>query len=105
MTESCILTKGCGGIALPYHKNLKVTTVLNTASNRICGIQIQTKSFLLTVLGVYLPCSDQGLDCFREHLVELETLVSKSQHVGAVVVVGDVNSHIGSLVGQGERTI
>ena len=33
---------------------------------------------LLSVVCVYLPCIDQGVDCYREHLVELERVVSES---------------------------
>ena len=35
----------------------------------------------ITALGVYLPCSDMGMECYSEHFVELENLISKSEHL------------------------
>ena len=51
----------------------------------------------VSVIGVYLPCLNQGLDCYREHLVELERVISDSQLLGSVVVLGDFNAHLGEV--------
>ena len=51
----------------------------------------------MSVIGVYLPCLDQGVDCFREHLQELERLISESRLLGPVILLGDFNAHIGGL--------
>ena len=55
----------------------------------------------LSVVGVYLPCDclDQRMDIFREHLVELEHVISESELLGPVVVTGEFNAHIGKLGG------
>ena len=51
-------------------------------------------SSLLTVIGVYLPCLNLGVDCYREHLTELERVVSESRLLGPVTVLGDFNAHL-----------
>ena len=53
----------------------------------------------ISVIGVYLPCSDQGIDCYRDHLCELERVISDSVHIGPVIIIGDFNAHLGSLGG------
>ena len=41
----------------------------------------------------------QGMDNFREHLVELERVVRESELLGPVMVTGDFNAHLGKLGG------
>ena len=87
-----------------YRKDLKVMPILNIASDRICGIRVEFPSdshdrTIISVLGVYLPCLDKGIESYREHIIELENLISDSQHFGAVVIAGDFNAHIGCLGG------
>ena len=50
---------------------------------------------LWCLLGVYLPCLDQGVDCYRDHLVELERVISESELQSPVMVLGDFNAHLG----------
>ena len=50
---------------------------------------------LLSVIAVYLPCLDLGVDCYREHMKELEKVVSESRLLGPVTVLGDFNAHLG----------
>ena len=59
---------------------------------------------VVSVIGVYLPCLDQGVDCYREHLVELERVISESELQGPVVVLGDFNAHLGGEAG-GEQNL
>ena len=85
-----------------YRKDLKVSPVLNIRSDRICGIRVRVNSShfdLLTILGVYLPCAGVGLEWYREHLEELENLVGEGERLGAVVIAGDFNAHLGKLGG------
>ena len=49
----------------------------------------------MSVTGVYLPCLDLGVDCYREHLVELERVISESELQGPIMVLGDFNAHLG----------
>ena len=39
-----------------------------------------------------MPCLDVGLDCYSEHLIELERVISESDELGLVVVLGDFNA-------------
>ena len=56
---------------------------------------------VVSVIGVYLTCLDQGVDCYREHLVELERVISESELQGPVMVLGDFNAHLGGeIVGE-----
>ena len=51
----------------------------------------------MSVIGVYLPCLDQGVDYYREHLVEPERVISDAQQIGSVCVLGDFNAHVGGV--------
>ena len=46
-------------------------------SDGICGIRVKINNSLFSVVGVYLPCINQGVDRYREHLLELEHLMSE----------------------------
>ena len=48
----------------------------------------------MSIIGVYMPCTDFSLDCYSEHLVELERVISGSESLGPVVVMGDFNAHL-----------
>ena len=51
---------------------------------------------LLSAIAVYLPCFDLGVDCYREHMKELERVVSESRLLDPVTVLGDFNE-VGSV--------
>ena len=40
-----------------------------------------------------------GMECYSEHLVELENLISESERLGPIVIIGDFNAHLGKLGG------
>ena len=44
-------------------------------------------------------CADMGIDCYGEHLIELERLISEGQQLGPIVITGDFNAHLGTLDG------
>ena len=93
---------GCGGIALLWHKNLGATPVYDISSDRICAVRFGDSTnhhSTVSIIGVYLPCADQGLECYRLHLLELESLVVDSALLRPVIVLGDFNAHLGSLGG------
>jgi len=41
-----------------------------------------------------------GMECYSEHLIELEWVVSEHQPDGPVIVMGDFNAHLGTLGGR-----
>lgn len=71
-------------------------------SDRICAIRFcdpNNNVSTVSVIGVYLPCSDQGMDCYRDHLLELERIISDSILIGPVIILGNFNAHLGPLGG------
>ncbi len=102
LDENSSLLRGCGGVGILWRNNLDATPISCISSDRICGIRVKlslAEPAELTILGVYLPCADQGLEAYCEHLVELERLVSEGQRLGPVVIAGDFNAHLGPLGG------
>ena len=53
-------------------------------------------SSVVTIIGVYMPCIDKGMDCYQHHLLQLEKLISESSLVWAVIIL---NAHLGNLGG------
>ena len=83
-------------------KSLDVTQIYDIQSNRICGIRVRKAlddDTWISILGVYFPCLDLGIDLFHDCLVELERVISESECLGPVFVVGDFNAHLGSMWG------
>ena len=78
------------------YKGLEATQIIGINSDCICGISFRqgSSSNVMSVIGVYLPCLDLGIDCYRQHLVELERVVSECETLGSVVILGDCNAHL-----------
>ena len=88
------------GVGVLWKKSLDAVPISGIESDRIVGVTLKLSSSqpsCLTVLSVYLPCADQGLQVFCEHLIELQRLVTEAQQCGLVVVLGDFNAHLGHL--------
>ena len=76
-TECSELVRGCGGVALLWRSSLPVTPVTTLNSDRITAVQVSINSSTsLSVIGVYLPTSDNPIDVYREYISELEIVVS-----------------------------
>ena len=100
LNANSTLSRGCGGVGLMWKKDLDAVPISSISSDRICGLRIKLQRHAtseITVLGVYLPCSDMGMECYSEHLVELENLISESERLGPIVIIGDFNAHLGKL--------
>ena len=85
-----------GGIL--WHRSIAATPISGINSDRVIGIRFSMDDgdrSVVSVIGVYLPCLDQGVDCYRDHLVELERVISESELQGPVMVLGDFNAHLG----------
>lgn len=66
-------------------------------SDRLFSVRLQFSGLpvsTLSIIGVYLPCIDQGLDSFAECLSELERLICESKRLGPVIVAGDFDFNI-----------
>ena len=101
LTEESTLRRGCGGIGIMWRKTLDATPIPSISSDRICGLSIRSSNqeTVFSVIGVYLPCADLGIEYYCEHLMELERLISDQQQQGPVIVMGDFNAHLGTLGG------
>ena len=81
-----------------FRKSLNISPISNISSDRICGIRVDLTSpepSCITVLGVYLPCADQGVDGYCSALLELEQLISTTSSHGPVLIAGDFNAPLG----------
>ena len=89
-------------VAVMFRKFLHVSPISSVSSDRICDIQIHLTSpdpQFITVIGVYLPCAEQGMDAYSNALLELEQLITTSSRLGPVLISGDFNAHLGPLGG------
>jgi exonuclease III len=95
LTESCTLTRGCGGVGLLWRKSLEITPLVNVISDRFCALQLQTSSGVrITVFAVYLPTSSYSDDEFLSYLAGLQAQVSEFDKLGPVIICGDFNTHL-----------
>jgi hypothetical protein len=73
LTENSTLRRGCGGVGLMWRKEINATPISSISSDRICGLRVKSPhpgAADITIIGVYLPCSDTGVECYTEHLRE-----------------------------------
>ena len=76
-----------------WRNTLNANPISCISSDRICGIRVKLSSSEpaeLTILRVYLPCADLGLETYCKHL---ESLISEGQKPGPVLIAGDFNAH------------
>ena len=100
--------RGCGGIGILWHKSIAASPISSTGSDRTCGIRFSLddrESTIMPVIGVYLPRLDQGIDCYTDHLIELECVIRDSQLLGPVVVLGDYKAHLRGGGGEGVQNL
>ena len=89
--------RGCGGVGMIWHNSIAAIPISGINSDRVCGIRFKMNDddqSLMSVIGVYLSCLDVGVDCYREHLAELERVISESRLPGPVTALGDFNAHL-----------
>ena len=57
---------GVGGIGFLWRKNVLATPIEGIKSDRIGGLRFEVgEGCVVSVIGVYLPCLDQGIDVYR----------------------------------------
>ena len=92
--------RGYGGVGLLWRKDLIASGIDGIDCDRICGLRLNVGAEeVLSVIGVYLPCLELGIDYYRECLAVLEEVVSASMQLGPTIVAGDFNAHLGTLGG------
>ena len=100
LTEKANGGRGFGGVGILWHKNLDVTVIQGIDSDRICGIRIRTaRGNILSIIGVYLPCGNAGIELYHQCLMELENVIVNSSKIGPTIIGGDFNAHLGFLGG------
>jgi exonuclease III len=85
---------GHGGVAIMYKKSIKATEI-HCNSDRISGIQVLTNTNPIHIFCVYLPQAGCIIADFKSELETLCDLVTESLITGKVIVIGDLNGHIG----------
>ena len=95
LNENSSLQRGCGGVGLIWRKSLP-STPISFVSDRICGIQLDLNTHVLSILCVYLPSTDHDIDEYKTYLNELECAICALQSEGSVIVAGDCNAHLPS---------
>ena len=91
LVEDTNLCRGCGGVGILWHNSLVGTPITGIVSDWICGIRFKERErsdAWVTVVGVYLPCGNLGMDVYQEQLEELERVVLESKVLGSVPVMG-----------------
>ena len=71
-------------------------------SDRVCGVRLLLPTQknhtqrCLTVLGVYMPSSEQSQETYSSYLDTVEHAISQFTADGPLLLVGDLNAHFGS---------
>ena len=71
LNENSTLQRGCGGVGLMWKKSLDATPISSISRDRICVLRLKMpppETTEVTILGVYLPCADMGIDCYMVNI-------------------------------------
>ena len=86
------------GCAIMWHQDINNCVVQrpDLGTDRMCVINIKLPGCIdLWVIGVYLPYQGCKLASFVEELTILEELIINLNSTGTVMILGDINAHIG----------
>ena len=98
------LRKGCGGVCILWKKGLSTSPLSSVTSDRFCGIQVSTPlGITISVIGVYMPSSDVSHEVYVSYLNDIDSLLSSLPTDNPVLVIGDLNCHLGHLGGNRSR--
>ena len=107
LNSSSELTRGCGWVAIIWKKSLKASPLNFACCDRRCGIQIELRDtgITLNILSVYMPSSDKSVDIYNNNKIKnikmsyldiVEQAICQLSCKGPLLVVGDLNAHLGS---------
>ena len=108
LTEDRDGGRGCGGVGVLWHNSIAASPIHGISSDRICSIRLSLDgegNSITSVIDVYLPCLNQGIECYRDHLIELESVVRDLQQLGPVIALGDFNAHLGTAEDEGVQNL
>ena len=88
--------RGCGGVAIMWRKSFITTPLSDINSDRICAVQLSvSSSSMLTIIGIYMPSSDQSIAMYTECLDTVDAIISRLLLFWAIYL----NCHLGCLGG------
>ena len=100
LSPSSTLTRGCGGCSILWRKSTSAVPISNLDSDRICGIQLPIEgSKLLTIIGAYMPSSEYPQETYNNYITAVNQAISTVPPSSPLLLVGDLNCHIGKLGG------
>lgn len=94
--------RGKGGVGMFWRKTMDahIEKMDNMGNDRTLVIRVRTANKRnLYIIGVYLPSSNLSIHVYKAYIEELEEVFCQLQNLGTVIVLGDFNSHIGTLGG------
>ena len=100
VSDSCLsptstLICGCGGCAILWKKSIPAAVISNLISDRICGIQVPIEGTCsLSILGVYMPSSDQPSHVYNECIAVIDQAISNTCS-SPLLIVSELNCHLG----------
>ena len=85
------------GYCILWRSSLRASPLLLSDCDRMCGLQIELrgKERRLSILGVYMPGGEQPQDCYDTYFDSVEHCVSQLSNGGPLLVLGDLNAHLG----------
>ena len=100
LSPSSTLAQGCGGCSILWQKSISAVPISNFDSDRICGIQLPIEgSQLLTIIVAYMPSSEYPQETYNNYINAVNQAISTVPPSSPLLLVGDLNCHIGKLGG------
>ena len=85
------------GVGNVLHGDIKKTLVeVIRVNNRLMAVRVQLRNVMLFVVAAYAPQSEREDEVKQQFRDELQTLTDKASDGELLVVLGDMNAHIGS---------
>ena len=100
LSSTSNLSHGCDGTPILCKKCFHAAPLSKLNSDRICGIQLPLPlSHTLTILGVYMPSSDQPQEIYNSYVQAVDQVICQVSPSSPFIVAGDLNCHLGHLGG------
>ena len=85
------------GCALMWRRDMSyhIQPLTNLGSNRVCVVKACLSNITFYIIAVYLPYYGCSVADFRNELSVLENVITQCYSDGEILIIGDMNSHIG----------
>ena len=93
--------RGQGGCAIGWSKSISniVKPLHSIDCDRICGIQMKLNNNTMYVVAVYMPQPTCVVADYTQVLLKLENIIGELMSSGEVMIIGDINGHLGPEYG------